>query len=167
MAGISFLQLLKNSWAIDLLLLFSVLALAVILERLWAYSKLGINEKALLEKVQAAIKKGNIQEASFICKSVNHPLGEILDVGIKNMGLPREDIDDLLNSTLIETKTHRSASRSLRNRDGYHQSFPRSFRIRFRRSIGRYGRCSRSAGIYSYRNCRSYTRCHILQLLYE
>jgi biopolymer transport protein ExbB len=106
MAGISFLQLIKNSWAIDLLLIFSVIALAVILERLWAYSKLGINEKALLEKVQAAIKKGNIQEASFICKSVNHPLGEILDVGIKNMGLPREDIDDLLNSALIETKTH-------------------------------------------------------------
>ena len=71
MAGISFLQLIKNSWAIDLLLIFSVIVLAVILERLWAYSKLGINEKALLEKVKAAIKKGNIQEASFICKSVN------------------------------------------------------------------------------------------------
>ena len=106
MAGISFLQLLKNSWAIDLLLVFSVIALAVILERLWSYSKLGINEKALFERVTAALKRGNVQEASFICKSVNHPLGEILDVGIKNRDLPREDISDLLDGALIETKTH-------------------------------------------------------------
>jgi biopolymer transport protein ExbB len=106
MAGISFLQLLKNSWAIDLLLVFSVIALAVILERLWSYSRLGINEKALLERVMAALKRGNIQEASFICKSVNHPLGEILDVGIKNKDLPREDIADLLDGALIETKSY-------------------------------------------------------------
>lgn len=106
MAGISFIQLLKNSWAIDLLLVFSVIALAVILERLWSYGRLGINEKALLERVMAAIKRGNVQEASFICKSVNHPLGEILDVGIKNKDLPREDISDLLNGALIETKSY-------------------------------------------------------------
>jgi biopolymer transport protein ExbB len=106
MAGISFLQLLKNSWAIDLLLVFSVIALAVILERLWSYSRLNIDEKALLERVQAALERGNIQEASFICKSVNHPLGEILNVGIKNKDLPREDISDLLNGALIETKSY-------------------------------------------------------------
>lgn len=106
MAGISFIQLLKNSWAIDLLLVFSVVALAIILERLWSYSRLGINEKALLERVKAAMKRGNIQEASFISQSVNHPLGEVLNVGIKNRDLPREDIADLLNGALIETKTH-------------------------------------------------------------
>jgi biopolymer transport protein ExbB len=106
MAGISFLQLLKNSWAIDLLLIFSVIALAVILERLWSYSRLGIDEKALLNRVQSAFKRGNIQEASFICKSVNHPLGEILDVGIRNKDLPREDIADLIDGALIETKSY-------------------------------------------------------------
>jgi len=106
MAGISFFQLLKNSWAIDLLLVFSVIALAVILERLWSYGRLNIDEKALLERVQAELKRGNIKEASFICKSVNHPLGEILDVGIKNKDLPREDISDLLNGALIETKSY-------------------------------------------------------------
>jgi biopolymer transport protein ExbB len=105
MAGISFIQLLKNSWAIDLLLVFSVIALAVILERLWAYSKLNIDEKALLDRVKHAFKRGNTQEASFICKSTNHPLGEILDVGIKNKDLPREDISDLLDGALIETKS--------------------------------------------------------------
>ena len=106
MAGISFLQLLKNSWAIDLLLVFSVVAFAVILERLWSYSRLNINEKSLLEKVQAALKRGNIQEASFICESINHPLGEVLNVGIKNKDLPREDISDLLSGALIETKSY-------------------------------------------------------------
>lgn len=106
MAGIGFIQLLKNSWAIDLLLVFSVIALAVILERLWSYSKLRLDEKALIDKVQRALKKGNIQEASFICRSTNHPLGQILDTGISNKDLPREDIADILDGELIETKSY-------------------------------------------------------------
>jgi biopolymer transport protein ExbB len=106
MAGIGFIQLLKNSWAIDLLLVFSVIALAVILERLWSYSKLRLDEKALMDKVQKALKKGNIQEASFICRSTNHPLGQILDAGIDNKDLPREDIADILDGELIEARSY-------------------------------------------------------------
>jgi biopolymer transport protein ExbB len=105
MAGIGFIQLLKNSWAIDLLLVFSVIALAVILERLWSYSKLRLDEKALIDKVQKALKKGNIQEASFICRSTNHPLGQLLDTGIENRDLPREDIADILDGELIEARS--------------------------------------------------------------
>jgi biopolymer transport protein ExbB len=106
MAGIGFVQLIKNSWAIDLLLVFSVIALAVILERLWSYSRLRVDEKALIDKVQRALKKGNIQEASFICRSTNHPLGQILDTGISNKDLAREDIADILDGELIETRSY-------------------------------------------------------------
>jgi biopolymer transport protein ExbB len=113
MAGIGFVQLLKNSWAIDLLLVFSVIALAVILERFWTYSRLRIDDKALIEKVQRAIKKGNMQEASFICKSVSHPLGALLEAGIDNKDLPREDIADILDSELIETKIYLEKKNSI------------------------------------------------------
>lgn len=105
MGGIGFGQLLKNSWSIDLLLLFSVIALAVILERLWTYTRLRIDEKTIVDKVQRALKKGNIQEASFICRSTNHPLGRILEAGIDNKDLPREDIADILDGELIEMKS--------------------------------------------------------------
>ncbi|MCK4527470.1 MotA/TolQ/ExbB proton channel family protein [candidate division WOR-3 bacterium] len=105
MAGISFLTLLKTSWAIDLLLVFSIVALAVILERLWAYRQLRIDEGRLLKRVQGALKKGNIEEAIYLCEAAKNPLAEIFIVGIRNRRLPREDISDLLDGAIIEAKT--------------------------------------------------------------
>lgn len=105
MAGISFITLLKNSWAIDLLLVFSIVALAVILERMWSYKQLRIDEKRLLKRVQRALKKGNIEEAVYLCETANNPLADVLKVGIKNRKLPREDIADILDGAIIEAKT--------------------------------------------------------------
>lgn len=105
MAGISFVELLKSSWAIDLLLVFSVIALAVILERLWSYRQLRIDEEKLMNRVQKALKKGNIEEAIYLCETANNPLAEVLKVGIENRNLPREDIADILDGALIESRT--------------------------------------------------------------
>ncbi len=105
MAGISFITLLKTSWPIDLLMVFSIVVLAVILERFWAYRNIRIDEERLLERVQRALKKGNTEEAIYLCEATNSPLADVFIVGIKNKDLPREDISDLLDGALIEAKT--------------------------------------------------------------
>ncbi len=105
MAGIRFITLLKTSWAIDVLIVFSVIVLAVILERLWAYRNVRIDEEKLLDRVQRALKKGNIDEAIYLCEATKSPLADVFVVGIKNRRLPREDISNLLEGALIETKT--------------------------------------------------------------
>lgn len=105
MAGISFVQLVRTSWAIDLLLLLSVFAVAVLIDRIWAYRGLRINEKRLMERVRSALKRGKSDEALYVCESANNPLADVLKVGIRNRNIPIEDNAELVDGEMLKTKT--------------------------------------------------------------
>lgn len=105
MAGISFIQLVRTSWAIDLLLALSVFAVAVIIDRIWAYRGLKVNEKRLMERIRSALKRKKSDEAIYICESANNPLAEVLKVAIKNKDLPIEDVAELVDGAMLRTKT--------------------------------------------------------------
>jgi biopolymer transport protein ExbB len=105
MAGISFIQLVKTSWAIDLLLILSVFALAVIIDRIWAYRGLRINEQRLMERVKSALKRKKQDEAIYICESATNPLADVLKVGIENQGMPIEDVAELVDGSMLKTRT--------------------------------------------------------------
>lgn len=105
MAGISFIQLVKTSWAIDLLLILSVFALAVLIDRIWAYRGLRINENRLLERVRSALKRDKSDEALYVCESANNPLADVIKVGIRNRELPIEDVAELVDGEMLRTKT--------------------------------------------------------------
>ncbi len=105
MAGISFIQLVRTSWAIDLLLVLSVFALAVIIDRIWAYRGLRINEQRLMERVKSALKRKKQDEAIYICESATNPLADVLKVGIKNQGIPIEDVAELVDGSMLKTRT--------------------------------------------------------------
>jgi biopolymer transport protein ExbB len=105
MAGISFVQLVKTSWAIDLLLILSVFALAVLIDRIWAYRGLRIDENRLLERIQSALKRDKSDEALYVCESANNPLADVIKVGIKKRDLPIEDVAELVDGEMLRTKT--------------------------------------------------------------
>ena len=105
MAGISFIQLVKTSWAIDLLLFLSVFAVAVLIDRIWAYRGLRIDEKRLIERIHSALKKQRSDEAVYICESANNPLADVLKVGVKNKDLPIEDVAELIDGAMLKTRT--------------------------------------------------------------
>ncbi|MBA7603564.1 Tol-Pal system protein TolQ [subsurface metagenome] len=105
MAGISFIQLARTSWAIDLLLALSVFAVAVIIDRIWAYRGLKVNEERLMERIRSALKRKKSDEAIYICESANNPLAEVLKVAIKNKDLPIEDVAELVDGAMLRTKT--------------------------------------------------------------
>ena len=105
MAGISFIQLVRTSWAIDLLLALSVFAVAVLIDRIWAYRGLKVNEKRLMERIRSALKRKKSDEAIYICESENNPLAEVLKVAIKNKDLPIEDVAELVDGAMLRTKT--------------------------------------------------------------
>ncbi len=105
MAGISFVQLVKTSWAIDLLLGLSIFAVAVLIDRIWAYRGLRINEERLLQRIRSSLKRNKSDEALYVCESASNPLADVLKVGIKNRNLPIEDIAELVDGEMLKTKT--------------------------------------------------------------
>ncbi len=105
MAGISFVQLIKTSWAIDLLLVLSVFAVAVLIDRIWAYRGLRIDEKRLMERVRSALKRGKSDEAIYVCESASNPLADVVKVGIENRSLPIENAAELVDGEMLRIKT--------------------------------------------------------------
>lgn len=105
MAGISFVQLIKTSWAIDLLLILSVFALAVLIDRIWAYRGLRINEDRLLERIRSALKRDKGDEAMYVCESANAPLADVMMVGVKNRNLAIEDVAELVDGAMLKIRT--------------------------------------------------------------
>ncbi|MCK4235031.1 MotA/TolQ/ExbB proton channel family protein [candidate division WOR-3 bacterium] len=105
MAGISFFQLVKTSWAIDLLLALSVFAVAVLIDRIWAYRGLRIDEKRLMERVRSAMKRGKSDEAIYMCESANNPLADVIKIGIEYRKLPVEDTAELVDGAMLRIKT--------------------------------------------------------------
>lgn len=74
----------KGGWVIMPLIIISVLALAIIVERFWTLQKRKITPKNLVAQVWTWVKQNDVDKNKLINLKKNSPLGEILAVGLLN-----------------------------------------------------------------------------------
>ena len=86
------------------LLIFSVLALAVIIERAIALRRAKINVNEFLAKVRKAlIVNRSIREAVKVCEQYRGPVASIMKAGLLKYGQPKEDIEKTIeNAAMFE-----------------------------------------------------------------
>lgn len=86
------------------LLAFSVIALAVVGERLYALWRARINVHEFLPKVRKAlVVNRSIRDAVKICEEYRGPVASILKAGLMKYGQPKEDIEKTIeNAALFE-----------------------------------------------------------------
>src|SRR5579885_758211 len=82
-----------GGWVMYPLLLLSIVAITVIVERLLSYRTIANEGKGLLPRVEAACKKGNFKEALDDCRSVPGPVAAALATVIQHRSDPVEDIE--------------------------------------------------------------------------
>jgi biopolymer transport protein ExbB/TolQ len=77
-------DLIRDEWIIlSLLLLWSLVGLTIICERIYAlWNVLGKSE-GFKNKVVAAIEGGDLAKAAALCETSNEPLAEVFDRGLK------------------------------------------------------------------------------------
>lgn len=76
------------------IILCSVLALAIVLERLYHLYRAQIDTKKFIEEVTASIKKNKISEAVEMCDQTPGPIAHILKAGILKHNYSREEIKE-------------------------------------------------------------------------
>ena len=83
---------------------FSVVAAAVIGERLWALHRAGINVNEFLAKVRKALMVNrSIREAITVCEEYRGPVASIMKAGLLKFGQPTDDIEKTIeNAALYE-----------------------------------------------------------------
>ena len=92
--GLSFWELtLKGGWMMVPILLFSVWAVYIFVERLLVISKVSKNDEHFMEKIKDYIKEGKIDEAIKYCDTYDHPIARMIKKGILRLGKPVNDIN--------------------------------------------------------------------------
>ncbi len=86
------------------LLIMSIIALAVIVERFVALWRAKINVNEFLQKIRKAlIVNRSVREAVKICEQYQGPVASIMKVGLLKHGQPKEDMEKAIeNAALFE-----------------------------------------------------------------
>jgi biopolymer transport protein ExbB len=78
------------------ILLGSIVALAIILERAWTLWRIRLNIPQFAQEVFLFVERGLLQKALERCEMVRHPIGAVFKLGILNHSLKREEIESLM-----------------------------------------------------------------------
>ncbi len=71
-----------------IIILLSVFAVAIIIERLLYFRKIKVDEEKLFLRIKGAVEKDHFDEALSICDSNVSPLSALMKVGIEHRNLP-------------------------------------------------------------------------------
>ena len=91
---LSFIDLaIKGGWIMIPILLLSVIAVYIFVDRYFAIKKAGKIDSSLLERVKVYITGGKIDAALALCKSTDNPASRMLEKGISRIGRPLTDVN--------------------------------------------------------------------------
>lgn len=83
------------------ILLCSIFALAIILEKFWHLHKIKIDEQEFLQGILDKIKRHQIKEALDTCENTKSPIAHILKAGILRYDRPRDQIKEAIEDASL------------------------------------------------------------------
>ena len=95
--GITFLA--KGGVLIIPIVLCSFIAVALIIERLWYYKRIGGNAQNLYIRIASLVKRGQMDEAVTICERQRSILAKLLKVILQNHHRSADDLEKLVSMT--------------------------------------------------------------------
>lgn len=92
------LLLERGGVIMGLILLLSVVAVMIILERILFFRKISIDEDKFINRLKIALEERRFQEAISICENTNSPIANIMRVGIENRRLEQVELKEAILS---------------------------------------------------------------------
>lgn len=81
------------------IILCSIIAIAIVVERLWSLQRRRVLPRELFEKVWQWVESGQLQDRHILALQQNSPLGKVLATGLMNRHRPREVIREAIEDT--------------------------------------------------------------------
>lgn len=78
---------------VSILLILSVLAVAIFIERWLTIKKAGKIDQNFINNIRAAVGSGNIEGAKALCRATDSPAARMVEKGLMRIGKPLKDID--------------------------------------------------------------------------
>lgn len=102
--GQGIVQIFKNSLVMVILLLASITALALILERFWYFTRNRFNPSKGLLELRRILAQNGVNQALDWSKRQDNPLGRLFVVALENYTLSSNELSDLLTSLILEER---------------------------------------------------------------
>lgn len=97
--NLSFLELaMKGGWIMIPLILLSIIAVYIFVERFMAIKKAAREETQFMNTIKEHISEGKIDSALSVCKATEGPLARMIEKGITRLGKPLEDINTAIEN---------------------------------------------------------------------
>jgi len=78
------------------IILGSVIALAIILERFWTLWRIRLNILQFAQEIFLYMERKQFQKAMDRCAKVRHPIADVFKLGIVNRDLRREEVESMM-----------------------------------------------------------------------
>lgn len=96
MGNMSLLDIFKiNPLVIGILIFCSILLFYGLLERVWAYLKVGRLDSVVVDRIRQHIRQGQIKEAAAVCAKNPSFTTHALEVALNAAGFPREEMESI------------------------------------------------------------------------
>jgi biopolymer transport protein ExbB len=104
--------IMKGGIVMYFILLLSLIAVVIIIERLLYFRHIRVDEESLIRRLKATLEKGHHDEAMAICEQHPSPITNLMRIGIEYRNQPKQAIRDaILDAASLETpKLERSLS---------------------------------------------------------
>lgn len=97
MGKLTFLELLnKGGFTVILLVFLSVLSIAIMLERAWAFRRFRKSVMEFFTPLSATVKENGLLVAAKLCSTQASPLAEVFLAGYKKAGRGRDEVADAM-----------------------------------------------------------------------
>ncbi len=88
------------------ILLCSVIAFAIVIERLIQLRRAQIDTRSFMEQISKSLKRNKIMEALEICNKTQGPIANILKAGILKHDRPRQEIREAIEDASVHEVPH-------------------------------------------------------------
>jgi len=88
--------IVKGGVVLWIIMGLSLVGLAIVVERLLYFRRIGVDEDKLLSRVRASVEKGHYDEAMAICDTNESPMSALIKAGIEHRGYSEMEQKELL-----------------------------------------------------------------------
>ncbi|MEE4116273.1 MAG: MotA/TolQ/ExbB proton channel family protein [Marinilabiliaceae bacterium] len=89
---------LKGGWVMVPIILLSLIAIYIFVERWYVISKAGKEDMNFMDRIKDYIYDGKIEAASDLCKSSKSPASNMVEKGITRIGRPLNDVNTAIEN---------------------------------------------------------------------
>ncbi|MFC1522138.1 MotA/TolQ/ExbB proton channel family protein [Elusimicrobiota bacterium] len=104
MIEINYLEVLRTSYTLIILIVCSVILMTFTIERWWFFGKIKINVDTFLANMKGLLDQREYKKALEVCEKTNSPVAAIAKVAILNHQRTKNEVNELVNAARLDER---------------------------------------------------------------